>query len=196
MADFTESQRVKTHDDNEFSTKIVDGQSGDTATHKLSIAKHTDTHVGGTNDYGIPKLVLTDEAAPRLVIPQADTEGNQKVVVVPSADEDHLCSYHKHDSVAQDASDNHDVLVTNAKTAKSIEVTCSSLSLVKYEIGEWDGVSVFTPWAVIYTSPSSPTFHLPICQELLGDGSKAIRVIATNRDRANDAHTTIHYVEE
>jgi len=197
MAEFNEAQIVKTYRDDEFKIKLVDGQSGSTATDFVTVGQDGDTITPGTNDFAVPVFFKTDEATPSLVIPRTDPDGNVKVVVVPSSDSDKNFSYHLHDSMAKDATDAHDAVVTNAKTAKEIKVTLSSLSLVTWEIGEYNGVDTLTTWGKVVTSPASPVVELnfPMC-EVVGDGTVGIQVLATNRDRANDGYSTIQYIEE
>jgi len=197
MSDFTEAQGVKTFRDDEFKNKIVDGQSGVTATKVLTVEQDLTAKSAGVNDFAIPVLFKTDEATPVLVIPRTDPDGNTKVVVVPSSDTDKILDYNKHDSIAKDAVSNHDVVVTDLKTAKRIKVLGSSLGLVKYEVGTWNGVDTFVPWATFISSPAHPTEDIELPDiELVGDGTVGIRVIVTNLDRANDIYTTIQFREE
>lgn len=53
MPDYEGSLPAKTVRDNEFKIEIVDGQSGTTATKKLSVAQEGDAISAGVNDFGI-----------------------------------------------------------------------------------------------------------------------------------------------
>lgn len=197
MAEFNEAQIVKTYRDNEFKIKLVDGASGTTATKLLTVEQDGTAVSAGTNDFAVPVLFKTDETSPNLVIPRTDPDGNVKVVIVPSSDTDKKYSYHLHDSMAQDASDAHDAVVTDLHTAKNVKVILSSLSLCTWEVGEWNGVDTLTTWGKVVTSPASPVVELNFpTPEVIGDGTLSIRVNCTNRDRANDGYSTIQYYEE
>lgn len=197
MAEFNEGQIVKTYRDDEFKIKVVDGGSGPTATLVMSVQQDGTAQSAGVNDFAVPVLFKTDDATPNLVIPRTDPDGNVKVVIVPSSDSLKKYAYHLHDAMAKDATDAHDAIITDLKTAKEVSVILSSLGLVTWEIGEYNGVDTLTPWAKIATSPGSPPMQLffPMC-EVVGDGTVSIRVLATNKDRANDGWSTIQYLEE
>jgi len=197
MAEFNEGQIVKTYRDNEFKIKLVDGQSGTSATDFLTVAEDADTYSDGVNNFGAPILFKTDETTPRLVIPKTDPDGNVKVVVVQSSDSDKKFSYHLHDSMAQDATDDHAVTITDLHTAKNFKVICSGLGLNTWEVGSYNGVDTLTTWAKFVTSPGSPPFEVNLpCPEIVGDGTLQIMVRCTNKDRANDAYSTIQWYEE
>ena len=197
MAKFNEGQIVKTYRDNEFKVKIVDGQSGITATKILTIEPDGTAISAGTNDFGTPVLFKTDETSPNLIIPRTDPDGNVKVVIVPSSDTDKKWSYHLHDSVAKDGTDDHAVTVTDTKTAKNFKVILSGLGLNHWEIGSYNGVDTLTPWCQAVSSPANPVVELNLpMPEIVGDGTLQVMVRLTNRDNANDAYSTIQWYEE
>ena len=196
MAEYKEGQGIKTHRDNDLAGKIVDGQSGATATHILSIVGEGDTVTGDTNDFGIPQMVKKEDGT--YCIPAADDNCALKVVVVDEADDNRVHSYYNHSDVAASGgTDDHDMAaIPNGHTVNEIEVMASSPGCFKYEIGEYDGVSVFTVHAVIRTQPASPTFGTKkIClPTITGDGTKHLRIKTTNNDTTNnDADTTVCY---
>lgn len=197
MSEFNESQGVKTFRDDEFKIKLVDYQSSAISTAGLSVQPDGTIKSAGVNDFGAPVLFETDEATAKLVIPRTDPEGNVKVVIVDPSDSSKKISYHLHDSMAELGSDAHDYVVTSGKKAKSVKAILSSLSLVTWEIGSYNGVDTLTTWAKVVTSPASPVVEINLTSaELLGDGTSSIRILAVNRDRANDGYSTIQCYEE
>ena len=122
MSEFNEGQIVKTYRDDEFKIKIVDGASGPAATLIMSVQQDGTAQSAGVNDFAVPVLFKTDEATPNLVIPRTDPDGNVKVVVVPPSDSSKFYSYHLHDAMAKDATDAHDKVITDLKTAIVVSV--------------------------------------------------------------------------
>jgi len=70
MADFNGAKPVMTVRDDEFKIKVVDGQSGDTATKVLSVVAEGDAYSAGVNDLGSPAM-------------GKDGSGNAVVIPVP-----------------------------------------------------------------------------------------------------------------
>ena len=195
MADFKEGQGVQTHRDNDFGSKIVDGQSGDTATDKLTVAQPTDTVVADTNDYGIPILFKKEDGT--YCIPQTDDNCSLKVVVVADEDDDDKHSFKTASAIAAAGTDDHDLVVTSGKKVKKIKLTLASFGCFKYEIGEWDGTATFDVRATLITQPAMSSICCEVCvPEITGDGSIAVRIKVTNEDdNANDAYSTMCFTE-
>ena len=196
MADYKEGQGVQTHRDNDFATKLVDGASGSTATHILSIVKEGETHTPGTNDFGIPFYVEKEDGT--YCLPAADDNCALKVVIVDEGDDTRSHSYKNHSAIAAASDDDHDsAVITSGSTVKEVSVTLSSAGCMKYSIGEYDGTATFTIHAVLWTQPASPSICCTVCLPVItGDGSITLRIRATNKDDdANDAYSTICYKE-
>jgi len=195
MADFKEGQGVQTHRDNDFCTKVADGQSGAVATDKLTVAQPGDTVVVDTNDFGIPVLYKKEDGT--YCIPATDDNCAQKVVVVDDEDDERRHSFKTASAVAEDGTDDHDIIVNSGKKVNRIELTLSSAGCMKYEIGEFDGTATFVVRAVLWTQPASPAICCEICiPEITGDGAIALRVRVTNKDDdANDAYSTMCFKE-
>ncbi len=195
MADFKEGQGVQTHRDNDFSTKVVDGQSGATATDVLTVAQPGDTVTADTNDFGIPMLVQQEDGT--YCIPAADDNCALKVVIVDDDDDARQHSYNVHSSIAADADDDHDLIITSAQKVREVEVVLSSAGCMKFQIGEFDGTATFDVRATLWTQPASPAICCKIClPEITGDGAIALRIRATNKDDdANDAYSTMCFIE-
>ena len=197
MAEFKEGQGVKTHRDNDFAGKIVDGQSGATATDILSVVGEGDTITANTNDWGIPTMVKKEDGT--YCIPEADDNCALKVVVVDEADDTRNHSYKVHSGVtASGGTDDHDEVIANGETIEEAEIIVSSPGCFKYDIGTFDGVSTFTIYATLITQPASPTFRGKVClPAVTGDGTLALRVRATNNDDTdNDAFSTICFTSK
>lgn len=194
MAEFKEGQGVKTHRDNDHSGKIVDGASGATATHLLSVVEDGDAK-STANDYGIPMMVEKEDGT--YCVPAADDGCSLKVVVVDEVDDSRQHSHATHSGVtALGGTDDHDsAVIPSGDIVNEIEFVASSPGCFKYEIGEYDGVSVFTVHAVVITQPASPTLCCKVClPDVTGDGSVVLRVRATNNDDTdNDAFSTMCY---
>ena len=195
MAEFKEGQGVKTHRDNDFCAKIADGQSGATATHKLSIVGEGDTITADTNDFGVPMMVRKEDGT--YCLPAADDACALKVVVVDEVDDSREHSHHTHSAVtASGGTDDHDTaVIPSGDIVNEVEFMASSPGCFKYEIGEFDGTTTFTTHAVAITQPASPTVCCKIClPDVTGDGSITLRVRATNNDDTdNDAFSTLCY---
>lgn len=197
MSDQKTGQGVKTFRDDEFKQKLVDGQSGETATKILSVNQDGEAKSAGVNDYGIGMLVLDEDG--NYCHPAADSNCQLKVVVSDDDDDVRVHDYAASAALAESASENlHDIVVTSAKKVKELEIIASASGLFKYEIGEFDGTATFDVRAVLWTSPASPAICCKVClPEITGDGSKAIRVKVTNfDDDDNCAYSTICYIEK
>ena len=196
MADYKEGQGVKTHRDNDFSGKIVDGQSGSTATDILTIAQPGDAVTADTNDYGIP--VLYKQTDGTYCIPATDNACNQKVVIVDNTTDLRQHSYKNHSAIAAAASDDHDsTAIVSGSKVREVEVTVSSPGCMQFDIGVYDGTTTFTEAATLWTQPASPSQCCKISiPETTGDAAKLIRIKATNEDTtANDAYSTMCFIE-
>ncbi len=194
MADYKESQGVKTQRDNEFKIKLVDGQSGTSASKSVTVASNGDTITPGTNDYGVPIFGRTSDGKLRLI--SLDTAGNVNAVIGNPSGAAVVSDQAISANVAPAASANHDKVITSGKSATKISAQCTSLGLIKWQLGTWDGTA-FTEIVRGYTSPSTPYVTLATMQMPTGDGTLAVRVIATNEDAtANDATSTMEWVEE
>jgi hypothetical protein len=68
MADYNGSKPVMTVRDDEFKIKVVDGQSGDTATSSMSIVGEGDAYSANTNDFGVP-VMGKDGSGNAIIIP-------------------------------------------------------------------------------------------------------------------------------
>lgn len=199
MAEYKEGQGIKTHRDNDVSIKIVDGQSGDAATDFLTIAQPGDTVVADTNDYGIPWLAKNETGD--YCIPETDDNCALKVVVVDDDDDttQHIGVNTFSGVTASGGTSDWDTVVTNGTTLSMIDsFMVASPGCFKYEIGLFDGVTTFTPYHTIITQPASSTFQAKdLCiPPIVGDGTLALRVRATNNDDTdNDAFASVCYKE-
>lgn len=196
MAEFKEGQGIKTHRDNDVVVKLGDGQGGAVGTDFLTVAQPGDTVVANTNDYGVPSLMKDSTGA--YCIPETDANCNQKVVIVDAA------GARIHDNTtfsavtASGGTSDLDRVVTNGTTVNEVDVLLSSPGCFKYELGLFDGVSTFTPYATFITQPASPTVCCKgICiPPIVGDGTLELRLRATNNDDTdNDAFATLCYRE-
>lgn len=193
MADYKDSQGVKTQRDNEFKIKLVDGQSGTSATKVVTVAQDGDTYVDGTNDFGVP--VLTHSSDNKLRLIKSDAAGNIMAVIGNPSGSAVVSDALTHSSVVAAAANNHDKLITSGKTVTKLTATVASLGLFKWQLGTWDG-TVFAPIVSGVTSPASPSFSFASIAMPVGDGTLKIRLIATNEDSAtNDAYSTLEWIE-
>ena len=194
MADFKEGQGVKTHTDDDFCTKIADGQSGASATHKLSVVQEGDTKTT-TNDFGVPWMAVKPNG--EYCVPKTDDDCRLVAVLDDDADDSKQHSYKNHSAItASTGTDDHDsAVIPSGETVDEIKVSLSSPGCMKYEIGEFDGTSTFTVHATLWTQPASPSFSDTIClPTITGDGSKTLRIRASNKDDTdNDAYSTMCY---
>lgn len=195
--DYKESQGVKTQRDNEFKTKLVDGQSGGVATKVLSVVQDGDTYSDGVNDFAIPVATHSSDGKMRLM--KSDSAGNIMAVIGNPAGSAIVSDLKHHNGsgsgVASGTPDNHDKTITTGKTVSGLKVTVASTGLFRWDVGLWDGVS-FTPYVQIYTCPSSPMAVVTNSLMPVGDGTKAIRVIANNLESTNDdGYSTSEWVE-
>lgn len=197
MAEYKEGQGIKTHRDNDVSIKIVDGQSGATATDILSIVGEGDTVVADTNDFGIPVMMKDEDG--NYCIPETDGNCAQKVVIVGDDDDSQQHGENVHSAVtASGGTDDFDTVITNGKIVRKLSLVFSSPGCFKYEVGLWDGVSAFTVYHRFITQPACSTFAVKdLCiPAITGDGTLALRIRATNNDDTdNDAFTSVCFVE-
>ena len=193
MADFKEGQGIKTHNDNDVTILLCDGQSGAAATDCLSIVGEGDAIVANTNDWGIP--AMHRDPSGNYIIPSTNASGESIVELAHVAC---VSSYKNHSAVAATSgTDDHDKIVTSTKLVDRVHVALSSPGCFKFEVGEFDGVTTFDVRAVFFTQPASPSFCCEVCiPEITGDGSIALRVRASNKDDTdNDAYSTMSFVE-
>lgn len=111
MADFNGAKPVQTVRDDEFKIILVDGQSGDTATKKLSIVGEGDAYSAGVNDLGVPAMGKDGSGnAVILPVPLPITD-NGGTITVDASDLDIRDLTHASDSVK--VGDGTDFLAVN-----------------------------------------------------------------------------------
>lgn len=193
---YNESQGVKTFRDSDFATRIVDWKSTGTATRGATAGKDGDLIVPGTNDFGLSILVKGSDG--NLHLPKCDAAGNLMVVEGLPSGAGRVAVQTKSAAVANGAPVNIDTVITSGKVVNSLSVdSVCSQGLFLFQIGLWDGVSVFTLYGAAITSPASPTARFSLPNMPTGDGTVKIRLIVTNLDlTANDAYSSISWVEE
>lgn len=195
MAEFKEGQGIKTHRDNDVTIKIADGQSGAAATDFLTIAQPGDTVTANTNDYGVP--VLFEKENGEYCIPKTNNSCHLLTEVVEDGDEIHDENVFSAVTASGGTSD-FDKVISSGDTVSKIDLYLASPGCFKYEVGLFDGVSTFTVYHRFITQPASPSFCCKgICiPPIVGDGTLALRVRATNNDDTdNDAFVSYCFRE-
>lgn len=196
MSDYKESQGVKTQADNQFKQKLVDGQSGATATKVLSVDEDGETVSAGTNDWGLIALGKSSDSKWRALA--TDASGNLKVVPGTPSGSGIVSDYFQYTNVAAAGSTTHDKVITSGKTVNNLSVdSVASTGLFRWDVGTWDGTT-FTAYASFITSPASPTrTTIPLKPMPVGNGTLAIRVIANNLETtADNGYSTVSWIEE
>ncbi len=99
-------------------------------------------------------------------------------------------------ALGKDASETIDFIVAAGVRARDVQLACSAFGSFEFDIGTWSGVA-YTRAMMLRTAPAAPNVpltNIPI--DLLGNGTRAIRVIVTNRGSvANTADFTLTYGE-
>lgn len=168
MADYEGGLPIKTVRDNDAAFKLVDGQSGSTATKKLTVGQDGDAIVAGTNDFGIP-LLAKDGTGDLVILPvplpidatdldiRDLTQADEVTVfqgtdpwIVSATDLDIRDISHTTDSIK--IGDGTDLLAVNADGSINAVVTATDLDI--RDLTQADEVTVYQgtdPWVVSAT---------------------------------------------
>lgn len=104
--------------------------------------------------------------------------------------------YMQHTDVAKDGSSTHDQIVTTGKATDFVDVDVSTMGCGKFEVGTWDGVT-YTVAATLVIRPGGDSNEC--CRvsfdEITGDATNAIRIIAYNFDAPTNFYSSMCWFE-
>jgi hypothetical protein len=165
--------------DGQATVSITDAQAADGAAAPAEVVQ-----VGGEDGAGNIQAI------------SVNSDGTQNVVVADNPNKTCVLEYNTSAAVATDASVNFDYVVTDTLTFSGGYVSVASRGQYKATIGTWDGVT-FTP-AMTWFGDAKDTRQFNIdCLNLLGDGTAAIRIVATNLcSEATDLYETLQGYEQ
>lgn len=197
MADYDSSLPMRTETNGDAAVKIVDGA---TPANELTVESDGSVNARSkdgagnsiTSTSGKMDVALNDEAG------NPFTAANPLPVSLEESSGDEKVEFDQADSIAKDASDNHDYTVTAAKTMLLSKIWCSASGKARFEVQFEDGpaAGTFTTKWVGFNSTSSPNLDIPA--EKIGKqvAGAIVRIIRTNLDnQAQDLYSTIVGVE-
>jgi hypothetical protein len=157
------------------------------ATDSVTAEQGTSPWVIGDLTYSKDTVKIADAAGQVLNI---NADGSINVVMQPEGGADVL-DYKTTATVGANTVTNHDYIVPNALTFTGSTVLVGARGAVKVEVGTWDGTT-FAPKFVYFQDPKENRTQTITKLNLLGDGTKAIRVRITNLDGASsDVYSTL-----
>lgn len=158
----------------EASVRVTAAQAVEGATAPAEVVQ-----VGGKDSAGNIRAVRT--------LP----DGTVVVQVDASAGNDPVYDFQTSATVGVNSTVNHDYVITSGKLFKGSTVLVSGRGALKATIGIFDGTT-FVPKAVWFSDPKESIDRNISKLELLGDGTKAIRILVQNLDgNSSDVYSTL-----